>query len=335
MSSSAPTSPRTSPAPGSGLSREELAERELREMMDASPVSSNGLQGLGEDDMDALDLDDPHGGGLTVSATISSTPATSIRQDIVTARRKVVQLKLHPYQRDSVEEFIKASSTLCQLLLFIQLCAVENQILNLKSAAAPFVSSPPLLENIKSFVIGVLLSSKLSAYKGAVPVDLVMVIISSVPRSYVPENLASDSFAFKVVKTDVQEELTQCRAKIKKALKDSLAAPLPKDCDSIFDLATAIVANSKSSVTVPLCARLALLRKVYVESADSKFWDKVDARLLLIRNTADGDAHKITKAFDRILKADRNTYGDNGTYMLLDGDTDAFQTSVDVVIGAN
>jgi hypothetical protein len=31
------------------------------------------------------------------------------------------------------------------------------------------------------------------------------------------------------------------------------------DSESIFDLTTAVVANSKSSVSVPLCARLALL----------------------------------------------------------------------------
>ena len=41
-------------------------------------------------------------------------------------------------------------------------------------------------------------------------------------------------------------------------IKESLQT-VPKESDSIFDLATTIVANSQSSVTVPLCARLALL----------------------------------------------------------------------------
>jgi hypothetical protein len=92
----------------------------------------------------------------------------------------------------------------------------------------------------------------------------------------VPDNLAGNSFAFKIVKGDIQEELTQARAKFKKLvrkffqlvnvisrftflqIRDSLAVPA-KDSDSIFDLATTVIANSKSSVTVPLCARLALL----------------------------------------------------------------------------
>jgi len=44
----------------------------------------------------------------------------------------------------------------------------------------------------------------------------------SVPRSYVPDNLASDSYALKVVKSDVQEELTQARSRIKKAVRGFL-----------------------------------------------------------------------------------------------------------------
>lgn len=42
-----------------------------------------------------------------------------------------------------------------------------------------------------------------------------------------------------------------------------------------------------------------------------------------------------TRAFEHILRSDRNTYGDNRTYNLLDGVNDAFQNSVDVVIRAN
>lgn len=172
MSSSAPTSPPTLPAPVSGLSPEELAERELQAMMDNSPVSSNGPQGLGEDNIEALDLDQPQAGGVTIASTFSSMSAASICQDLVVAHQKAAQLKLHPYQRDSVEEFVKvmsrfphavrfvfmvnlqASSMQRQILLFIQLCAVENQISSLKSAAAPFVSSLPLLVSILSLHFG-------------------------------------------------------------------------------------------------------------------------------------------------------------------------------------
>ncbi|KAF8812713.1 hypothetical protein BYT27DRAFT_7086263, partial [Phlegmacium glaucopus] len=192
-----------------------------------------------------------------------------------------------------------------QTMLFIQCCAVENLVAGIKNTAPPFVSSPPLLENIKSFVVAVLLSCKLSAYKkDSVPGDHVMV--------YSPHN---------VVKADIQEELTQARARIKKAIKESLALPV-NESDSIFDLATTIVTNSKSSVT----------RKVYVEFPGGNFWDKVDARLLLIRTMAGGENWKITKAFECILQADRTSYGDNASYTLPDITADVFQNSIDDVI---
>lgn len=49
--------------------------------------------------------------------------------------------------------------------------------------------------------------------------SLCQAILTSVTRSYVPDNLASDSYALKVVKTDIQDELTQARARIKKAVR--------------------------------------------------------------------------------------------------------------------
>jgi hypothetical protein len=85
-------------------------------------------------------------------------------------------------------------------MLYIQLCVVENQVACIKAAAPPFVSSAQLLvstffctlflvppaehtleDNIKSFVVAVLLSSKLSAYKKeSVPVEHVMVCFYAV-----------------------------------------------------------------------------------------------------------------------------------------------------------
>jgi len=136
--------------------------------MDESPISTTGLQGLGEDNVDTLDLDQPPADSTAASSMVPSMSAGSIRQDLVTAHQKAH--KLHPYQREAVEEFIKvmswfqlfsavdmlltnlqSSPMLCQLFHFIQLCTVENQIAGLKSVALPFVSSAPLL--VRYFVI--------------------------------------------------------------------------------------------------------------------------------------------------------------------------------------
>lgn len=150
-------------------------------------------------------------------------------------------------------------------------------------------------------------------------------------------------------------------------IKESIVSP-PNEAASIFDLATTIVTHSQCSVTVPLCARIALLvtihhlsfelhlifillqQKIYVESPDATFWDKVDACLLLIRTMAGGEAWKITKyvvktptcptilipcprAFERILQTDCSTYGNNASYTLPDITCDIFQNSIDDVIG--
>ena len=135
------------------------------------------------------------------------------------------------------------------------------------------------------------------------------------------------------------------------------------ESESIFDLATLVVTNSKSSVSVPLCARLALLvsldcsasvfililileqQKVFVECSDLTYWNKVDAQLLLICTMADGDAWKVTKyvchhcfinymvlilcnrAFECILQKNWDTYSDKTLYTL-NKDNNEFQTSV-------
>jgi len=149
-------------------------------------------------------------------------------------------------------------------------------------------------------------------------------------------------------------------------IKTSLAT-LPSKSDSIFDLASTLVANTQSTVTVPLCARITLLVsvlfvmftyahakislqwKVLVESSDVGYWDKVDTHLQFICSTADGVTSKITRypdliepsavalmlhtrAFEYILQTDRDTYGDN-TYTL-SNTPDVYQSSVDNVVGA-
>ena len=86
----------------SGLSAEELAERELSEMMSSSPPAFNGVEGDEEVDELSLDTEVP-----STSTTVSLTPPASLRNQLAIARRKATQLKLHPYQRDSTEEFIK------------------------------------------------------------------------------------------------------------------------------------------------------------------------------------------------------------------------------------
>jgi hypothetical protein len=94
---------RSSPSadPGPGLSHEQLAERELLQLMSSSPPPPNGLE---DDEVDEFALDQDTSSTFLET---SPTPAASLRNELVVARRKAAQLKLHPYQRDTLEEFVK------------------------------------------------------------------------------------------------------------------------------------------------------------------------------------------------------------------------------------
>ncbi|KAJ7689563.1 hypothetical protein B0H17DRAFT_1202204 [Mycena rosella] len=89
--------------------------------------------------------------------------------------------------------------------------------------------------------------------------------------------------------------------------------------------------GTKCSVNVVLCARVALMRSVYLKHPGTNFWDKVDDRLAKIRKQAKGDASKIVKAFRQLLKADRKTHGVDD-YELDEEAVDDFQQQVDDVI---
>ena len=95
MSDTRPSSPSIDMGPG--LSPEEVAERELRRMMSSPPPSFTP----DDDEVDELALaqDAP-----TASLAL---PLTSTAGLLLVARRKAAQHKLHPYQRDAAEEFVK------------------------------------------------------------------------------------------------------------------------------------------------------------------------------------------------------------------------------------
>ena len=148
----------------SSLSPEAVAERELLATM-SSPPPPNSLE---DDEVDQLNLDQDAPAGTPSAPLLTS--AASLRNGLVVARRKAAQLKLHPYQCNAAEEFVKVaylfqplymirlacthdtdfqgSSGFKQMMLYIQLCAVENQIAGIKTAAPLFACSPQLWVNL-------------------------------------------------------------------------------------------------------------------------------------------------------------------------------------------
>ncbi|KAJ7714590.1 hypothetical protein B0H16DRAFT_1742507 [Mycena metata] len=139
-----------------------------------------------------------------------------------------------------------------------------------------------------------------------------------------------------------EEALTQGRSKFKKLIihsikphdSKSVENAASKDQLNIFQLAEAFVEGTRCSVNVPLCARIALMRKTFFKSPGAKFWDAVDGTLSKIRTRANGDNKKIAKAFRHILDDDQAKHG-SADYRPEEETVDLFQQQVDDLIDAN
>ncbi|PPQ71992.1 hypothetical protein CVT24_008262 [Panaeolus cyanescens] len=326
----------TSPTPGDADS-----DTEMQRLMRSSPDIPDS-----EDNMDIHDETEGASnltGDIRSATTLDTMPAgrnlpSNLRAALVKARRQAERLKLHPYQIESVEAFVQSSSFDREVQMFTQLLAAGNKLESLATAAPAFSVSTALMDNIKSYVCAILLSSRLSAYKGTTARNHVFVgyanyirtiwtyedmskAIIARERTHVPPNFDKDVNTKKTIMLAIQNELTQARSRIKKEIRASLAANSANDLTEslhILDLATDVVSNTQLIVTVPLCARLALLRSCYRKYPKENYWDKVDVKLAALRQAAKDDAKKLKRAMERLLDEDRALYGDKDKYKLPD-----------------
>ncbi|KDR81336.1 hypothetical protein GALMADRAFT_59843, partial [Galerina marginata CBS 339.88] len=167
-----------------------------------------------------------------------------------------------------------------QAKLLICLLSVENKVDTFQSAAPPFQISEELKTNIHNYALAVLLSVKISAYKGNIPRNHILDIIRKY-RFDLPAGIEHDYASWEKIKTQVSYALTQLRSKIKKIIHQSILSN-----QNIFVLAQQIVKDTPCRPT----------RKVYIECEGSdRYWNRIDDRLEFIRKTADSSASKVTK----------------------------------------
>ncbi|KAF7354470.1 hypothetical protein MVEN_01136200 [Mycena venus] len=215
-----------------------------------------------------------------------------------------------------------------EVKLLVNLMVVQNQIEKIVTATAPWQPSPDLLKNIQNNAAAVLLSSKIRTYKGVTATNIIIEILKQ-HRFDLPAGIEHNPADLSKVIGATQEALTLRRSKFKK-----LKMPPKADQLSIFQLTTLFVDGTRCSVNVPVCARVALMRKVYLKEPRQKFWDAVDENLAKIRKRVDGDSKQIIRAFRHILNADHNSHGVKD-YTLDDETVDGFQQQVDDMIDAN
>ncbi|KAJ7685822.1 hypothetical protein B0H17DRAFT_941062, partial [Mycena rosella] len=180
----------------------------------------------------------------------------------------------------------------CEAKAFVQAFHLENLLAKIVVSQPPWEVSSDLEKNISTYGATILLSSKLSAYKGSVPKQILYGILKKHRFDLAPgieHNLAN----WGKVTHAVEEALTQLSAKFKKAA-DVLILP-SADRKNIFQLTQDIAKGTQCEVNVLLCARVAFMRKSYIKDSSIKFWTTVDEDLVKIRQKADGDLKKVTK----------------------------------------
>ncbi|KAJ6480199.1 hypothetical protein C8R45DRAFT_1155076 [Mycena sanguinolenta] len=232
---------------------------------------------------------------------------------------------------------VNDSPTVQGAKMILGLHALHNRLDALETGKPSFAVSKDTETSISFFAAAILLATKLSAYKGSVAKNILLDILK-VNRFDLPPNIERNPADYAKVVAVVQEALTQLRSKIKKALSASFKvnkqpAPSAREHQNIFELTTHLVQGTKCAVTPELCARIALMRQVYIEDSGPKFWDSLDADLRKIRNRAGGNARKITKAFENILSTDCATHGVDD-YSIPTQALDDVQREVDDTISA-
>ncbi|KAJ6602499.1 hypothetical protein DFH09DRAFT_1470145 [Mycena vulgaris] len=262
-------------------------------------------------------------------------------QNTVKAIQRYAERKrLRADQSTEVNIFLQDPAAVRDAKILVNLFHVSNQLAKIVTAAPPYTVSPSLEKNLHNYAAAILLSSKISAYKGAVPTNILLNILKK-HRFDLPVGIENNPADYAKLVAAVQDAYTQLRSKFKKALNASLKAnkqdkalaPGPKHLN-IFKLTQIFVEGTQCSVTVELCARVALMRKTFLVDSGSKFWDSLDASLAEIREKAGGKAKKIAKAFRHILEQDQELHGVKD-YVITDSAIDTFQQDVDDLIDAS
>ncbi|KAJ7731761.1 hypothetical protein B0H16DRAFT_199742 [Mycena metata] len=252
------------------------------------------------------------------------SPEQVLPDDLTAIKEYAAQKKLCAEQVVEVEAFIKNSSADREAKLFVMLLALRNELNKNISVTPAYEISPDLRTKIKNYAIAVLLSDKLESYKGQDAKHSVLALLNKYTNHDVPTEYAQLDMA-------VCKVFNMKRVQIKTAISRSLKSP----CQSILCLAQVIIRGTQCTVNAALCARIALLRQVYVDNPGFGFWIKVDKHLAAIRDESGGSPHEWAWAFNRILQDDMKKYSLDDDLAIEEAPVDdSFQQDVDNMIEA-
>ncbi|KAJ7471636.1 hypothetical protein B0H11DRAFT_2237192 [Mycena galericulata] len=259
-------------------------------------------------------------------------PSGPVNQNLLSAVQKYASKKrLRTEQKTELEIFLKDPPALREAKSYARSLHLENLISKIVVATPPWQVGDDLNKNIYSYATAIILSVKLSAYKGNTPKNILFVrhlrslvpLLNSVVKAILkkhrfdlPPGIEHNPADWSKVTKAVQEAFTQLRSKFKKYLEQCQIQPDGR--------------NTQCEVNVHLCARVGFMRKTFLQDPSSTYWTTVDKELAKIRKQAKGDTVQISRAFRHILKKDRAEHGiDN--YEIEDT-VDPFQEGVDEII---
>ncbi|KAJ7881303.1 hypothetical protein B0H14DRAFT_3857787 [Mycena olivaceomarginata] len=253
-------------------------------------------------------------------------PVIQVNQNIVAlATRYTSSKRLCSEQSNSVLAFMNDAPALRDAKLLTHIFALETKVDKILVGQPSFEVSIDLQENISSYASAVLLSSKITIYKGDGPKNVLLGIIKKY-RFDIPDGVEKIPADWaKIIK-----KLIGWSLKVNKT--DETNGP-DSEHQNIFTLAQNVVKGSQCTVNIVLCARIALMRSVYLQHPGMKFWNKLDKPLKWMHDNAGGDAKKITKAFRHVLSEDQSKHGVND-YTIDETAVDKFQQDVDDLIDA-
>ncbi|KAJ7736620.1 hypothetical protein B0H14DRAFT_2993614 [Mycena olivaceomarginata] len=249
----------------------------------------------------------------------SSGAAEDFAQVGVLAARK---LKLKPESVMRLEDFAKTAASGSEVTMFAQLLKLTEMQALLSPAAGTFVIPKKLDNKIDVHSMRTMLSPTLTFYVkkagGDSPSGIMKTLVQDHASAWglTPEVL-EDKAQWGVVSSRVRTRLTDLLvdgtwAVVKGEDGETILSDLddPMDIITLCEALIAIVPDAGLKVTLPMLGRVALLRQVLIDiSGGSKYWEKVDEQLALLRTKYEDDEKLISKAIAKVLKNDCRSYG--------------------------
>ncbi|KZS91023.1 hypothetical protein SISNIDRAFT_487716 [Sistotremastrum niveocremeum HHB9708] len=266
------------------------------------------------------------GASATSFATATKRPRTDSVGLVQFTDHQARRLKLSTDDMNSVSRAIKWSLEEKQMFIIANTVSLQSQLQVITkklddtvNAKAGFTIPKTLEDKIDVWVWKIILLPTLPAYQGvAGPTPRLIDMIKTHKWGFNPK--PEDSKAhWKIVTKKVQDQFTQARYAIKQQIMNSFGAPASAEDPTIVgnlgigDLCTNLARVNPEAQIVPdaaLLARVAFLRSEILKNKERDAWVVIDGELEKIREAFGKNEEKMSKMFKRLLKEDRNTYGE-------------------------